>query len=78
MIDAARLAADLPLRLLHGPDELRRVVGVCGREREAGDELVPFRPGRLAHAALLDGFVRTLPKLLVGERARRRETPITR
>ena len=52
-------------------DELRRVVGVGGREREAGDELVPLLPGRLAHAALLDGVVRPLPKLLVRERARR-------
>ena len=65
MVDAARLAADLPLRLLDSPDELRRVVGVGGGEGEAGDELVPTLPGRLAHAALLDGVVRTLAKLLV-------------
>ena len=32
VIDAARLAADRPLRLLHGPDELRGVVCVGGRE----------------------------------------------
>ena len=71
VVHAARLAADLPLRLLDGPDELRRIVGVGGGEGEAGDELVPALPGRLAHAALLDGVVRTLAKLLVGERARR-------
>ena len=71
VIDAARLAADLPLGLLDGPDELRRVVGAGSREGEAGDELVPTLSGSLAHAALLDGVVRALPKLLVGERARR-------
>ena len=71
MVDAARLAADLALRLLDGPDELRRVVGGGGREGEASDELVPFLSGGLAHAALLDGVMRTLPKLLVAERARR-------
>ena len=70
VVEAPRLAADLLLGLLDGSDELGWIVRVGGSEREALDELFPFRPGSLAHAARLDGVVRSLPELLVGERAR--------
>ena len=73
-----RLAADLPLSLLDGANEGCRIVLVGRSEREARDELLPFRPRGLAHAACLDGVVGTLAEVLVGSALARRETPITR